>query len=677
LIKCCINDICVDISFNQLLGPSTALFITEVNNTIPKGLFKRSLILLKAWAYYESRTLGAHGGLLGSYALTIMLISVCNQMHMESKLGKLTTELDVLLSFFEFYTKYDVRCSAITIYGVQRYSLEDGESHRIDKPSDQGCIIDREFVRKFRLQNRHFLGQLDLEDGMLPSNFLDSDLDDRPYNIQTHRHINIVDPLRSNNNLARGVNLCHATRIQLSILRAAQELQALLCDSQMEVSRQIPSSRMAMVRHSNFPILIKLEHGYPYVEEPILQGSILSFFENSFRKCVLPKLLEKKLGNKSDADFDKLLRFGGSINKPKYRNPYSNQGGLSFASQIRKNQSGHTYASHGMIFRPHPDFEAQWWNSRKPKRNNVGAGGATSLPTLQMSNTTRHLSPSPDDVSKNQPGNRTSRITPKHFLNPKKTCSNDKHSYHAGDLIATIYGQTVKKISHTSRPPAQRRSSSFQLSVSPRASLTPLTLKKQCESSRSSSKHPSLEDLPSIPKGAQQNHMTNFGEIDALQPVPLRQDHELSYKPMRRTPNHSRSYDSQLCTTPRSPYESFSIQHSFQRANSPQYGPSMNRHQAFRYPRAPGAELYSQFNVPRSNHLQKEKSGHADSGYDKKALLGLCNIEGFKAKKLDLAVREKSALAAVTNQSLSPTNPSTQKVSRPSEIYVPPHRRRG
>ena len=39
-------------------------------------LFKRSVLLIKAWCYYESRLLGAHNGLLSTYALEIMVLYV-------------------------------------------------------------------------------------------------------------------------------------------------------------------------------------------------------------------------------------------------------------------------------------------------------------------------------------------------------------------------------------------------------------------------------------------------------------------------------------------------------------------------------------------------------------------------------------------------------------------------
>ena len=36
---------------------------------------------IKAWCYYESRLLGAHHGLLSSYALEVLVLHICNLYH--------------------------------------------------------------------------------------------------------------------------------------------------------------------------------------------------------------------------------------------------------------------------------------------------------------------------------------------------------------------------------------------------------------------------------------------------------------------------------------------------------------------------------------------------------------------------------------------------------------------
>jgi len=44
-------------------------------------LFKRSVILVKAWCYYESRILGAHHGLISTYALETLVLYIFHVFH--------------------------------------------------------------------------------------------------------------------------------------------------------------------------------------------------------------------------------------------------------------------------------------------------------------------------------------------------------------------------------------------------------------------------------------------------------------------------------------------------------------------------------------------------------------------------------------------------------------------
>lgn len=44
-------------------------------------LFKRSIILIKAWCYYESRILGAHHGLISTYALETLVLYIFHRFH--------------------------------------------------------------------------------------------------------------------------------------------------------------------------------------------------------------------------------------------------------------------------------------------------------------------------------------------------------------------------------------------------------------------------------------------------------------------------------------------------------------------------------------------------------------------------------------------------------------------
>lgn len=54
----------------------------QVDRLIGKDhLFKHSIILIKAWCYYESRILGAHHGLISTYALESLILYIFHMFN--------------------------------------------------------------------------------------------------------------------------------------------------------------------------------------------------------------------------------------------------------------------------------------------------------------------------------------------------------------------------------------------------------------------------------------------------------------------------------------------------------------------------------------------------------------------------------------------------------------------
>lgn len=61
---------------------SSIYFLIQVDRLIGRNhLFKRSIILIKAWCYYESRILGAHHGLISTYALETLVLYIFHLYH--------------------------------------------------------------------------------------------------------------------------------------------------------------------------------------------------------------------------------------------------------------------------------------------------------------------------------------------------------------------------------------------------------------------------------------------------------------------------------------------------------------------------------------------------------------------------------------------------------------------
>ena len=59
LMKCIVDGMMVDVSANQFGGLASLGFLEETNTFIGRDdLFVRSIILVKAWGFYEGRILG-------------------------------------------------------------------------------------------------------------------------------------------------------------------------------------------------------------------------------------------------------------------------------------------------------------------------------------------------------------------------------------------------------------------------------------------------------------------------------------------------------------------------------------------------------------------------------------------------------------------------------------------
>ncbi|KAJ6373643.1 hypothetical protein OIU78_029344 [Salix suchowensis] len=123
IIKCLVENIVVDISFDQLGGLCTLCFLEElllmsaltfkVDQLIDQNhLFKRSIILIKAWCYYESRILGAHHGLISTYALETLVLYIFHVFN-----NKFAGPLEVLYRFLDFFSKFDWENFCISLWG--------------------------------------------------------------------------------------------------------------------------------------------------------------------------------------------------------------------------------------------------------------------------------------------------------------------------------------------------------------------------------------------------------------------------------------------------------------------------------------------------------------------------------------------------------------------------------
>ncbi|CAM8977470.1 unnamed protein product [Rhodiola kirilowii] len=206
IVKCLVENIVVDISFNQIGGLCTLCFLEEVDHMISHNhLFKRSIILIKAWCYYESRILGAHHGLISTYALETLVLYIFHVFNDTFK-----GPLEVLYRFLEFFSKFDWENFSVSLWGpVPLGSLS---VFTAQPPRNDG--------RRLLLSNAYLLE-------------CNNVYGYKPHQEQQHtgfhkKSFNVVDPLRLNNNLGRSVGKGNFFRIRSAFAFGAMKLARLL-----------------------------------------------------------------------------------------------------------------------------------------------------------------------------------------------------------------------------------------------------------------------------------------------------------------------------------------------------------------------------------------------------------------------------------------------------------------
>ncbi|XP_010931351.1 uncharacterized protein [Elaeis guineensis] len=207
LVKCIVQNIVVDISFNQIGGLCTLCFLEQVDNQIGRDhLFKRSIILIKAWCYYESRILGAHHGLISTYALETLVLYIFHLFH-----KSLDGPLVVLYRFLDYYSKFDWDNYCISLHGpipissLPELVAEPPETHESDS------LLSKDFLKKC------------VDMFSVPLRGLENN--SRTF---SQKHLNIVDPLKENNNLGRSISKGNSYRIRSAFTYGARKLGRIL-----------------------------------------------------------------------------------------------------------------------------------------------------------------------------------------------------------------------------------------------------------------------------------------------------------------------------------------------------------------------------------------------------------------------------------------------------------------
>uniref|UniRef100_A0A0A9CHJ5 PAP/OAS1 substrate-binding-related domain-containing protein n=1 Tax=Arundo donax TaxID=35708 RepID=A0A0A9CHJ5_ARUDO len=163
-------------------------------------------MLIKDWCYYESRIIGAHHGLISTYALEILVLYIFHIFH-----KSLDGPLAVLYRFLDYYSKFDWDNKGISLSGP--VSLSSLPELVTDPPDthDDGFLSREEFLK-----------QCAETFSVPPRN------SEKNARVFSQKFLNIVDPLKQNNNLGRSVSKGNFYRIRSAFDFGARKLGKIL-----------------------------------------------------------------------------------------------------------------------------------------------------------------------------------------------------------------------------------------------------------------------------------------------------------------------------------------------------------------------------------------------------------------------------------------------------------------
>uniref|UniRef100_A0A0E0MLD5 PAP/OAS1 substrate-binding-related domain-containing protein n=1 Tax=Oryza punctata TaxID=4537 RepID=A0A0E0MLD5_ORYPU len=214
LIKCVIENIVVDISFNQIGGVSTLCFLELADRKVGKNhLFKRSIMVIKAWCYHESRILGAHHGLLSTYALETLVLYIFNIFH-----KPLHGPLEAMYQFLEYFSKFDWDRYCISLNGPVLLSS-------LPNLAGDSCIL---FLCQVITKGVLTVDPSSIHDELLFGKETLPEVSDGSIINFCLKHLNIIDPLKWSNNLPRSVSRGSFYRIRCAFSFGAQKLGQIL-----------------------------------------------------------------------------------------------------------------------------------------------------------------------------------------------------------------------------------------------------------------------------------------------------------------------------------------------------------------------------------------------------------------------------------------------------------------
>ena len=229
LLKCQIQSIPLDISINNFFGLLKIIFMNNIFNQIEKTfknkneennnlevnnkliIFKRTIILIKAWCTYEGSLMGSNIGLMASYGLEILILYMFNLYYKD-----INNEIEGFFYFFNLMKNVDIENNIFSIFGL--IPINEFHSKFFISEKDKNNIGSEPFwyINNDEKKNDNYLFNLkEIKEILIKIN-------NSPINISinnnknkneilfkksfTEKLFNILDPIKLENNLGKSIN---------------------------------------------------------------------------------------------------------------------------------------------------------------------------------------------------------------------------------------------------------------------------------------------------------------------------------------------------------------------------------------------------------------------------------------------------------------------------------------
>ncbi|KAH0466776.1 hypothetical protein IEQ34_004014 [Dendrobium chrysotoxum] len=161
---------------------------------------------MKAWCYYESRILGARFGLISTYTLEILILYIFHVFN-----NSFAGPFEVLYRFMEVFSNFDWKHLCVSLWGPVAINSLPDTTAELPRKDGGKLLFYKAFIETFRTAYVVSLsGHKNQGQQFIP------------------KHLNVIDSLRTNNNLGRSVSKANFYRIHSAFAFGAKKLDALL-----------------------------------------------------------------------------------------------------------------------------------------------------------------------------------------------------------------------------------------------------------------------------------------------------------------------------------------------------------------------------------------------------------------------------------------------------------------